>query len=241
GNLEGQFVIPFEADGSLGEDYSFFGKISNASINLTKQFPIKNLTAEIKDLKNSDGKGVEIVFEKGSIYDLELADTIINLKRAKNAIKIDGLLRTKGKFNFSQIKKISSLFGLDTSNFNEINGTADLKTNINFNVDSRFRIKNPSYSMEGDIAYFEIHTDEKRIIKNYLPEYDPKIILKDTHIKIVNSESNYKAELSGYLKVNENFDSFKINKVYNYDKKSFYTNGIIDLTNSRFKVSRLNY
>ena len=241
GNLEGKFVIPFEADGSLGKDYGFFGKISNASINLTKQFPIKNLTAEIKDLKNSDGKGIEIVFEKGSIYDLELADTIINLKRAKNEIKIDSLLRTKGKFNFSQIKKISSLFGLDTSNFNEINGTADLKTNINFNVDSRFRIKNPSYSMEGDIAYFEIHTDEKRIIKNYLPEYDPKIILKDTHIKIVNSESNYKAELSGYLKVNENFDSFKINKVYNYDKKSFHTNGIIDLTNSRFKISRLNY
>jgi hypothetical protein len=241
GNLEGKFVIPFEADGSLGKDYGFFGKISNASINLTKQFPIKNLTAEIKNIKNSDGKGIEIVFEKGSIYDLELADTIINLKRAKNEIKIDSLLRTKGKFNFSHIKKISSLFSLDTSNFNEINGTADLKTNINFNVDSRFRIKNPLYSMEGDIAYFEIHTDEKRIIKNYLPEYDPKIILKDTHIKIVNSESNYKAELNGYLKVNENFDSFKINKVYNYDKKSFHTNGIIDLTNSRFKVSTLNY
>ena len=241
GNLEGKLVIPFEADGSFGKDYGFFGKISNASINLTKQFPIKNLTAEIKDLKNSDDKGIEIVFEKGSIYDLELADTIINLKHEKNAIKIDSLLRTKGKFNFSQIKKISSLFGLDTSNFTEINGTADLKTNINFNVDSRFRIKNPSYSMEGDIAYFEIHTDEKRIIKNYFPEYDPKIILKDTHIKIVNSESNYKAELSGHLKVNENFDSFKINKVYHYDKKSFHTNGIIDLTNSRLKISRLNY
>jgi len=241
GNLEGKLVIPFEADGSFGKDYGFFGKISNASINLTKQFPIKNLTAEIKDLKNSDDKGIEIVFEKGSIYDLELADTIINLKREKNAIKIDSLLRTKGKFNFSQIKKISSLFGLDASNFTEINGTADLKTNINFNVDSRFRIKNPSYSMEGDIAYFEIHTDEKRIIKNYFPEYDPKIILKDTHIKIVNSESNYKAELSGHLKVNENFDSFKINKVYHYDKKSFHTNGIIDLTNSRLKISRLNY
>ena len=241
GNLEGKLVIPFEADVSFGKDYGFFGKISNASINLTKQFPIKNLTAEIKDLKNSDDKGIEIVFEKGSIYDLELADTIINLKREKNAIKIDSLLRTKGKFNFSQIKKISSLFGLDASNFTEINGTADLKTNINFNVDSRFRIKNPSYSMEGDIAYFEIHTDEKRIIKNYFPEYDPKIILKDTHIKIVNSESNYKAELSGHLKVNENFDSFKINKVYHYDKKSFHTNGIIDLTNSRLKISRLNY
>ena len=154
GNLEGKFVIPFEADGSLGKDYGFFGKISDASINLSKQFPIKNLTAEIKDLKVNGGKGIEIVFEKGSIYDLELADTIINLKRARNEIKINSLLRTKGKFNFSQIKKISSLFGLDISNFNEINGTADLKTNIIFNLDNRFRIKNPSYSLECDIAYF---------------------------------------------------------------------------------------
>ena len=40
-------------------------------------------------------------------------------------------------------------------------------------------------------------------------------------IKLVNSKSNYKAELTGYLKVNENFDSFKIKKAYNYDKKTF--------------------
>jgi hypothetical protein len=241
GNLEGKFVIPFESDGSVGRDYGFFGKISDASINLTKKFSITNLTAEINDLKDRDGKGVQIVFEQGSIDDLKLADTIINLKRVRNEINIDSLLQTKGKFNFSQIKKISSLFGLDINNFDEINGIVDLKTNIRFNLDNRFRIKNPSYSTEGDIAYFEIHTDEKRIIKNYLPEYDPKIILKDTKIKLVNSESNYKAELSGYLKVNENFDSFKINKTYNYDKKNFHIIGILDLTNSRFEVSRLNY
>ena len=41
--------------------------------------------------------------------------------------------------------------------------------------------------------------------------------------------------------VNENFDSFKINNIYNYDKKTFHTNGIIDLTNTKIEVSRLNY
>ena len=49
GNLEGKFVIPFETDGSLGKNYGFSGKIYDASINLTKQFHIKNLTAEIND------------------------------------------------------------------------------------------------------------------------------------------------------------------------------------------------
>ena len=118
GNLEGKFVVPFETDGSLGKDYGFFGKISNASINLTKQFPIKNLTAEIKDLKNSDGKGIEIVFEKGSIYDLELADTIINLKRVKND------LNDKNKSSFDKIISLFliKIFGLCslTARFNSV-------------------------------------------------------------------------------------------------------------------------
>jgi len=105
GSLEGKFVIPFEADGSLGKNYGFFGKISNASINLSKQFPIKNLTAEFRDFKDNDGKGIEIVFEKGFVYDLELAGSIINLKRLKNDTRIESLLRTRGNLIFLKLKK----------------------------------------------------------------------------------------------------------------------------------------
>tara|TARA_B100001123_G_C15299046_1_gene1020345 strand:- start:236 stop:2473 length:2238 start_codon:yes stop_codon:yes gene_type:complete len=241
GNLEGKFIIPFETDGSLGSDYGFSGKISNATINLTKKFPIENLTAEINDLKNNDTKGFQVVFKNGSIYDLELADTTISLSHEKNEIKVNSLLRTKGKFGYSQIKKISSLFNFDTSNFKEINGVADLKTNIDFNLDNKFRIRNSSYSINGNIEHFEIHTKEKRIIKRYLPEYEPKIILKDTNLKLVKSKSDYSIKLNGYLKVNENLDTFNINKIYNLDKKSFQANGTLDLTNSKFRISRLNY
>ena len=241
GNLEGKFVIPFEIDGSLGKDYGFSGKISEASINLTKKFSIKNLTTEIRNIQDNKDKGFEIAFKKGSIFDLDLADTVIKLKRIKNGTKIDSLLRTKGKLNFSQIKNISSLFGLDTRNYSEINGDIDLSTNVNFNLNNRFKIKDLSYLLNGNIPYFEIHTDEKSIIKNYLPEYDPKIILKDTKIKLVNTNSNYTTELNGFLKIKENFDTFSIKKIYNSEKKSFHTNGVIDLTNSKFKVSRLNY
>jgi hypothetical protein len=241
GNIRGEFIIPFETDGSIGKDYGFTGKISDASINLTKEFSIKNLTTEISNLEDNNTKGFEIIIKKGSIYDLELVGTTINLKREKNEIKIKSLLRTNGKLNFSQIKKISALFGLNISNFKDINGTADVKTNINFDLDKQFSVKNLSYSMDGDIAYFEIHTDEKRIIKKYLPKYDSKIILKDTHIRLINSKSDHNTELSGFVKIEEDFDSFKIKEVYNYDKKSFKVDGIIDLTNSQVKVSQLNY
>jgi hypothetical protein len=241
GNIRGEFIIPFETDGSIGKDYGFTGKLSDASINLTKEFSIKNLTTEISNLEDNNTKGFEIIIKKGSIYDLELVGTTINLKREKNEIKIKSLLRTNGKLNFSQIKKISALFGLNISNFKDINGTADVKTNINFDLDKQFSVKNLSYSMDGDIAYFEIHTDEKRIIKKYLPKYDSKIILKDTHIRLINSKSDHNTELSGFVKIEEDFDSFKIKEVYNYDKKSFKVDGIIDLTNSQVKVSQLNY
>ena len=241
GNIRGEFIIPFETDGSIGKNYGFTGKLSDASINLTKEFSIKNLTTEISNLEDNNTKGFEIIIKKGSIYDLELVGTTINLKREKNEIKIKSLLRTNGKLNFSQIKKISALFGLNISNFKDINGTADVKTNINFDLDKQFSVKNLSYSMDGDIAYFEIHTDEKRIIKKYLPKYDSKIILKDTHIRLINSKSDHNTELSGFVKIEEDFDSFNIKKVYNYDKKSFKVDGIIDLTNSQVKVSQLNY
>ena len=241
GNIRGEFIIPFETDGSIGKDYGFTGKISDASINLTKEFSIKNLTTEIRDLEYSEAKGFEVIIKKGFMYDLDLADTTINLRREKNEIKIKSLLRTNGKLNFSQIKIISSLFGLNIDNLRDINGTADLKTNINFDLDKQFKVKNLSYSTEGDVAYVEIHTEERRTIKKYLPEYDPKIILKDTNIKLINSKSNNTLELNGFIKIKNNFDSFKIKEVYNYDKKSFYVNGVIDLTNSKVKVSRLNY
>ena len=241
GSLEGEFSIPFESNGSIGKDYGFSGKILGASINLTKEFSIKELTTDINHVKDIDGDKFKIAIKKGSIYNLELADSIINLKREKNKTKINSSLRTNGKLNFPQIKIISSLFGLNIDNLRDINGTADLKTNINFDLDKQFKVKNLSYSTEGNVAYVEIHTEERRIIKKYLPEYDPKIILKDTNIKLINSKSNNALELNGFIKIKNHFDSFKIKKVYNYDKKSFYVNGVVDLTNSKVKVSRLNY
>ena len=140
GNLEGEFFIPFEPDGSVGEDYGFAGKVSNALINFTKDFSIKNLTTEIGHLKDNTGDSFKVIIKKGIIYDLELADSIINLKREKKDIKVKSLLRTNGKLNFSQIKKITSLFGINISNLKDINGTADLKTNISFNLDKKFRV-----------------------------------------------------------------------------------------------------
>ena len=241
GNLEGEFIIPFESDGSIGKDYGFSGKVSDASINLTKKFSIKKLTTEINHTKDVDGHGFKIKIREGFIYNLELTDSIINLKLKKNETKVKSFLRTKGKLDFPEIKTILTLFALNTNDLKDINGTVDLKTNINFDLSKQFKVKNLSYSTEGDIAHLEIHTEERRIIKEYLPGLDSKIILKDINIKLANFESNNITELNGFIKVKDYFDNFKIKEIYNYSDKSFDINGIIDLTNSKVKVSRLNY
>jgi len=241
GNLEGEFIIPFESNGKIGKDYGFSGKIYDASINFTKEFPVKNLITEITHTGATNGDELKIKIKKGSIYDLELEDSIINLKRGENETKIKSSLRTKGKINFSQIKKISAIFALNINNFKNIKSTVDLKTNVSFALNKQFRIKDFSYLTEGDIAYLEIETEENKIIKKYLPEYNPKIVLKDNKVKLVNSKPNQSLEFNGSIKVKDSFDYFKISEIYNYNDKSFDINGTIDLTNSKVKVSRLNY
>ena len=241
GKLEGEFIIPFDKDGKIERNYGFSGKVSNAIINLTKEFSIKNLTTEVIHTKEEEANRFQIIINEGSIYDLALAGSKIDLKREKNKIMVKSLLHTSGKLNFSQVKKISSIAGLNIENFKDINGITDLKTNISFNLNKQFRLENLSYETQGDISYFEIHTKEKENIKKYLPEYDPKIILKDSHIQLTNSKTENKVELNGYIKTKDHFDSFEIYEVYNYNKKSFDIKGIVELTNSKVKLSRLNY
>ena len=162
GNLEGKFSIPFEPDGTVGKTYDFSGKMSDASINITKKFLIRNLTAVIERDNEIENNGFVIAIKKGSIFDLELADSKINFNFKKNATEIKNYLRTNGKLNFSQIKIITSLFGLNTETFRDINGNADLRTKINFDLDKKFKIKNLSYSMNGKIDSLELIVKDKK-------------------------------------------------------------------------------
>ena len=242
GKLEGEFKIPFNSDGSIGKDYGFSGKILGASINLTKEFIIKNLTTEINNEKDSDGNAFNVIIKKGTLYELELADSTINLKRKNGETIITSLLRTNGKLNFSEIKKILYLFNLKIGNLKDVNCIADLKTSINFKLNNKLRVKNLNYSTTGEISYLEFLTDEKKIIKKFLPEHDPKVILKNTQVKLLNSKSNNSIELDGLIKANDNnFDKIKLNQIYDYNKKTFNINGIVDLTNSKVKIPNLNY
>ena len=241
GEIEGEFIIPFDTDGNIGKDYGFTGKVLDASINITKEFYIKNLTTEINHTKDNAANLFNVSIKKGTLLDFDLSDSVFILKRKKNEIDIKSLLKTNGAFDLPKVKKVSSLFNLNINDIENINGKADLKTNIDFKLDNKYRIKNLTYLMEGTIPYSEIYFKEKKIIKKYLPKYRDTIILKDSQINLVKTKSSNTIELNGLMKTYNEFDNFNLKQIYDSNKKIFNILVKADLTNSQVNISKLNY
>ena len=241
GSLEGKFIIPFAKDGTIDKDYSFEGKISDASINISKELKLKDFTTEINHRILNSGNSFSTKVIKGTLYDLDLSGSEIKLNRSLNINKFKNLLRTKGNLSFEQINKITKFFSLNLNKFKEINGQIDLSTKIDFNFTKQFKIKNLKYHTEGNLHNVKIEIINKNTIKNYLPDYENKLFLKDTKIILSNLENYQSAEFAGLIKVKDYFDNFKIKEHYNSKDKSYNFNGNFDLTKTKIKISNLNY
>ena len=243
GSLEGEFIIPFKSDGSIGENYGFSGRIVDATINLRKDIIIKNLTTEINNLKD---QGYEIIIKKGSVFDLEISESKINLKHENKETKIQSILKTKGKFTFEKIKKISNLLNLKVAVLKDINGIADLNTTINFDIDKNFRIKNVVYSSNGAADNLILETQELKIIKKYLPLHSSKMRLFEIKydFRPVRSGSTQKLSLSGgfcYLENEEGCHSFNLEHFYHSKNKKHQIKGEVSLSDDEVLIPRLNY
>ena len=241
GSLEGKFIIPFAKDGTIDKDYSFEGKISDASINISKELKLKDFTTEINHRILNSGNSFSTKVIKGTLYDLDLSGSEIKLNRSLKINKFKNLLRTKWNLSFEQIKKITKFFSLNLNKFKEINGQIDLSTKIDFNFTKQFKIKNLKYHTEGNLHNVKIEIINKNTIKNYLPDYENKLFLKETKITLSNLENHQSAEFAGLIKVKDYFDNFKIKEHYNSKEKSYNFNGNFDLTKTKIKISNLNY
>ena len=82
---------------------------------------------------------------------------------------------------------------------------------------------------------------KKKIIKKYLPDYKDEIIFKDLKIKFNKKKNNNMTELNGLMKINNNFDNFKIKQIYDHSKKTYDIVGNANLSNSKINISNLNY
>ena len=246
GNLEGELVIPFNSDGTLNKNYTFYGKVLDTDINISKEYKLKNLSAEISYDKSSikEIDGLKIVINKGKFLSLELLESLIQIKFEDKKKLINSSIHTKGKLESNEIKKISSLFGFKNSNFESVNLVSDLTTNIKFNIDDRFKVRNLSCAINGDVNEFKITIKEKKIIKDFIPSFNTEITLKDSKINFNASESingDYSFKLNGKVKFDEKFEKIKINQFYKKKDKKYSVDGSLTLEGSSLNNSKLNY
>ena len=246
GNLEGEFIIPFESDGSINENYTFYGRIIEADINITKDYKIKNLTAEIGYGENSftDVEDLRIIINKGSFLNLELTKSQIDIKFKDNKKFVQSSIHTKGNVNFYEIQKITSLLGVKKNNFEDINLTSDLITNIEFNIDNKFKVGNMSYIVQGDISKLQIKVAERKKIKEFMPSFSSEITFKNTKInfKALNGISgDHSLKLKGEVKFGDEFEKAEIIQLYNKKNKKYSIRGSSTLFGSSISISKLNY
>jgi len=243
GNLEGELTIPFNSDGKISENYIFNGKIIEAQINITKNYKLRNFNAEIHYSKspNASIDDLKIIVNKGKFLNLDLLKSLINVKFNEKNRQIKTSIHTKGNINFSEVKKITSLFGSQVNFLQDINLTSDLITEIKFNIDDKYRVKNMSYVINGDINNLEIKIKQKKLISEFIPSFDSKITFQDTKINFKASKEKQSIKLKGKTKFGDKFEKIEIAQSYNNKNKEYFISGSSTLSSSSVNISRLNY
>ena len=246
GNLEGEFVIPFKPDGTVSKKYTFYGKIIEADINITKDYRLKNLTAEVAygESSHTNIDGLRITVNKGTFLNLKLLKSLIDIKFKGNKKFIRSSIHTKGNINFSEIKKITSLLGSKINYFEDINLTSDLTTNIEFDIDNKFRVGNTSYVVQGDINSLQIKIKEKKVINEFIPSFNPEITFKNSKINfkaLKGISGDHALKLEGEAKFGDEFEKVQITQNYEKKNKKYSITGSSTLDESSVNISKLNY
>ena len=238
GELEGEFVIPFNADGSISENYQFDAKLLNANLNINKDFKIKNLSTEVKYFYQSDeDKEINFLINQGTILNLDLKKSSININFKNNKKIIKSKIKTIGTSKYSEIKKISSLLGFDLSNVKNLEFTSDLEAYVQLSLDDKFKITDKAFSINGKINDLTLEHKELKNIKEFLPTYNSKIALKDTKINLNKARQ---LKLSGLVKFDKKFEDFLL-RFSSLKDKNFDTEGKISLYDLPLQIPELNY
>ena len=237
GNLQGEFIIPFNADGSIAENYKVNAKLLDTNLNINKDFQINNLFTDIKYVyKSNEEKEINLFINQGKVLNLDLQKSSININLQGNNKIIKSNIKTVGISKFSEIKIISSLLGLNLSKVKNMELISDLETSLTFWLNENFKITNKDFSVNGKINELNLEHAENKNIKKFIPSYSSKFFLKDT--KIFYQAGNF--DLSGLIKFDKQFEDFLL-RYSNSSRKNFKIDGKISLNELSLKIPNLNY
>ena len=241
GKINGEFVIPFNPDGSIGKSYGFTGELIEASLNLSKDFKVKKFSADISHSQSLGKNKFELNIKKGFIYELDLLGSKIKIEKKNNLTSFKSSINTKGLLNLKKINKISPLFGKKITYFKDLNAEINLQTDVSFVLDKFFRVKNLIYLTSGSIPDLKLKTHEQDALKKYLPDYKKNIIFKKLNIKLQKSKLSNYFELNGLMKIKDDFDNFNIKRTYDSSQEASHLTGSIGLTNLQVNFPEINF
>jgi len=243
GDVEGEFLIPFNSDGSVSKNYTFSGKINKADINFLNSYKLQDLNAEIAYGKSSQTEDdvLKIIIKQGLISNLKLLESSIDIKFRDNKKKIISTIHSTGDLNTKDIRKISSLLGIEIKNIKNINLESNLITNVQFDLDKNFRIKNTTYSIKGEIKKFQFKTKQKDIIKKILPSFNPNIVIKNAKVAFLSTKKEESFKLEGNVKFSKNFEKFNFLQILNKKNKEHTISISSSLNESSINLNQLNY
>ncbi len=240
GSLQGEFIIPFNKDGSINSRYQFYGKILNSEIKLNKDYKLKNFSSDISYGSKSD-KLLNISVNKGLISNIDLSESIIGIDFKDNSKFVESSIKTKGNIKFDEIKKLFLLFGFKLNQINDVELTSDLTTTLTFKIKNNLKIKELNYKVEGILEKLYLKVDKSKRIKKILPDFSSKLSFENTKFELKNSKEIQSLIIDGNVNFSNSFEKIKILGKLNKNNKKYNLNTSLTLNNSKIYISQLNY
>ena len=245
GEIEGEFVIPFNSDGTVGKNYEINARILNADININSDFKINNLSTDIKYIfKSKEDKKINFLINKGKLLNLDIQNSSIDIHLINDKKVIKSKIKTTGKSNYSEIKIISSLLGFKLNNIKNIEFTSDLETSVKLVLGNKFKINEKAISVNGKINSLNLEHKKIESVKKYLPSYSSKIVLKNAEITLGQANDLQISGLIKFKEKNQSIDKSFENFSFSSKKLSgnaFRINTKVNLNDVTLNIPQLNY
>ena len=231
GFLIADIKIYFDNKGNIKDNYFAKGYIKNTRFNLIQKLNLEKLNFIFKIEKNNfEFKDIEF-----SLNNVDFVSEKINLRKIQQGYAVKGLISNKivelesKNLNLFKEKFLPNLI-LEKIKFSS-------KNQFSFNLDKNFKIKNNFLSSDINIKELEIINNFE--IKDFFPEINNKIIVKNNNVKIELIKKNFTIEGKGeiFLQNNKDFINYKI------EKKDQFINfdGLARLDKDPFFISFLNF
>ena len=216
--------LNFDEDGNIKKDYKITGALRDGKIQLFKNYNFKkiNFLLNIRD-NIFNFKDIKFTTNKTNFFSDNLKIT-----QNKDNFDFEGDIQNQNSILNNELLK---LLNLNFKDLSFLNTNFFSKNKFTFNIDNKLKIKNLDLVSEIKINKSEYQTPLQ--FKNYFPDMNDLISMKDHKIKIIYRNNDLILEGYGKIKLEKNFDEVEY-KITN-KKKIFNLSSKINLSELRLK------